>query len=150
LSHAKLETTTIYTKVAVFRQQQIQSPLDTLTGKASPAPSPQQIPLPRSPAPAPKPVGRMQILLRRRQGENAADVELSIFNDDRFIYLDGITVREPCRGFVTLQIPPLESWEKPMRWLTPQQRERVETPEFFQLVQAHVTRKYLAMKPVGP
>ncbi len=39
LGHMRLETTTVYTRVAVIRQQQIQSPLDTLTGK-KPASSP--------------------------------------------------------------------------------------------------------------
>lgn len=33
LGHARLETTTIYTKVAVIRQQQVQSPLGVLTAK---------------------------------------------------------------------------------------------------------------------
>ncbi len=146
LGHVRLETTTIYTKVAVIRQQQIQSPLDALTGKTRPCPSPQQIGLPRAPAPAAQPVGRMQLQVRRRQGEaTVADVELSIFNDDRFIYLDGIVVREPRPGWVTMEIPPLEKWEKPMRWLTPEQRERMQSPDFYQLLQTHVTRKYLAL-----
>ena len=145
LGHVRLETTTIYTKVAVIRQQQIQSPLDALTGKTRACPSPQQIGLPRSPAPVAQPVGRMQILVRRRPGEaTVADVELSIFNDDRFIYLEGIVVREPRPGFITMEIPPLEKWEKPMRWLTPEQRERMQSPDFYQLLQTHVTRKYLA------
>jgi hypothetical protein len=60
-----------------------------------------------------------------------ADVELSIFNDDGFIYLEGITVREPRPGGITLEIPPLEAWEERLRWLLPEQRERVETPESF-------------------
>ena len=150
LGHVRLETTTIYTKVAVIRQQQIQSPLDTLTGKTRPCPSPQQIGLPRAPAPVAKPVGRMQIQLRRRQGEaTVADVELSIFNDDRYIYLEGIVVREPRPGFVTMEIPPLEKWEKPMRWLLPEQRERIQSPDFYQLLQTHVTRKYLALTPTA-
>ena len=93
----------------------------------------------------------MQIRVRRRQGEaTVADVELSIFSDDRYIDLEGIVVREPRRGWITMEIPPLEKWERPMRWLLPEQRERIESPEFFQLVQAHVTRKYLALKPGGP
>ena len=120
LGHVRLETTTIYTKVAVIRQQQIQSPLDKLTGQTQPCASPQQIGLPRSPVPTPRPVGSMQIRVRRRQGEaTVADVELSIFTDDRYIYLDGIVVREPRPGWTTLEIPPLEKWEKPMRWLLP-------------------------------
>ena len=141
-----METTTIYTKVAVIRQQQIESPLDKLTGKTRPCPSPQQIGLPRAPAPIAKPVGRMQILVRRRKDEaTVADVELSIFTDDRYVDLDGIVVREPRPGWTTIEIPPLEKWEKPMRWLLPEQRERIQSPEFFQLLQAHVTRKYLAL-----
>ena len=32
-------------------------------------------------------------------------------------------------------------------WLLPEQRERVESPEFFQLLQQHVARRYLALKP---
>jgi site-specific recombinase XerD len=150
LGHVRLETTTIYTKVAVIRQQQIQSPLDKLTGNTQPCPSPQQIGLPRSPAPVAQPVGRMQILVRRRQGEAAvADVELSIFTDDRYIDLNGIVVREPRPGWTTIEIPPLEKWEKPMRWLLPEQRERIQSPDFFQLLQTHVTRKYLSLSPLA-
>lgn len=138
LGHAKLETTTIYTKVAVIRQQQIQSPLDVLNGRARPTSTP----------PARKPVGRMQIDVRLRPGEPAtADAEALIFSEDRYVHLDGIVVREPRPGWVTLQVPPLETWENRLRWLLPEQRERVETPEFFQLVQEHVTRRYLALKP---
>jgi hypothetical protein len=47
-----------------------------------------------------RPVGRLQILVRRCQGEaTMADVELSIFNDDRYIDLGGsiwrCRVRQP-------------------------------------------------------
>ena len=140
LGHARLETTTIYTKVAVIRQQQIQSPLDVLNGKARPAATP----------PAQKPVGRMQIDVRFRPGDpTTADAAAIIFSEDRYVHLDGIVVREPRPGWVTLQVPPLEAWESRLCWLLPEQRERVETPEFFQLVQQHVTRRYLALKPKG-
>ncbi len=134
-----------------IRQQQIQSPLDTLTGTTASCPSPQQIGLPRSPAHLPKPVGRMQIRVRRRPGEaTVADVELTINNDDRFIHLAGIIVREPRPGWVTLEVPPLEAWEKGLRWLRPEQRDRIESPDFFQLLQTHVARKYLAMQSAFP
>jgi len=105
---------------------------------------------PRSPAPVAQPVGRMQIRVRRRQGEaTVADVELSIFTDDRYIDLNGIVVREPRPGWTTIEIPPLEKWEKPMRWLLPEQRERIQSPDFFQLLQTHVTRKYLSLSPLA-
>jgi integrase/recombinase XerD len=128
--------------VAVFRQQQIQSPLDLLNGKARP------------PVPAPPsrpPVGRLQMHLRRRAGEPAvADVELEIINDDRFIPLGGIVVREPRPGWVTLEVPPLEAWEKGLRWLTPPQLEWIESPEFYKLIQEQATRRYLASKAKAP
>ncbi len=141
LGHAKLETATIYTKVAVIRQQQIQSPLDILNGKARPA----------TISPAQKPVGRMQIDVRlRADNSTTADAEVIIFSEDRYVHLDGIVVREPRPGWVTLEIPPLEAWEKQLCWLLPEQRERVESPEFFRLLQEHVTRRYQALKPNGP
>jgi hypothetical protein len=33
-----------------------------------------------------------------------------------------------------------------MRWLAPQQRERIVTAEFYQLLQEHVTRRFLAQR----
>ncbi len=91
-----METTTIYTKVAVIRQQQVQSPLDMLTGKPHP---------PR---------------------------------------------REPRPRWVTLEIPPLEAWQKPLSWLRPEQRERIASTDFYQLLQREITRRYLALKrPAG-
>ncbi len=48
-----------------------------------------------------------------------------------------------------MEIPPLEKWEKPMRWLVPEQQERMQSPDFYQLLQTHVTRKYLALRPAA-
>jgi len=93
----------------------------------------------------------MQIDLRLRPGESAtADAEAIIFSEDRYVHLDGIVVREPRPGWVTLEIPPLEAWENRLCWLLPEQRERVESSEFFRLLQEHVTRRYQAIKPKGP
>ena len=99
LGHVRLETTTIYTKVAVFRQQQIQSPLDTLNGKAPP----------QLLQPAPPSVGRMRIQLVPYENRPVAEVQLTIVRDDRYIRLEGIVVREPRPGWVTLEVPPLEA-----------------------------------------
>ena len=82
--------------------------------------------------------------------EKVADAEAIIFSDDRYVHLDGIVVCEPRPVWATLQVPPYESWENRLLWLLPEQRERVETPRFFQLIQQHVTRCYLALKPKGP
>jgi hypothetical protein len=45
-----------------------------------------------------------------------------------------------------MELPPLEAWQRPMLWLTPEQRERIEEANFYQLLQTHVTRKFLALK----
>ena len=89
-------------------------------------------------------MGRMQIEVRLRAGEQAADVKLKILSGDRYVQLNGIVVRQPRAGWVTLEVPPLEAWQEPFLWLTPPQRERIESPEFYKLLQEHVGRRYLA------
>ncbi|NUQ63182.1 MAG: hypothetical protein HUU20_11950 [Pirellulales bacterium] len=65
--------------------------------------------------------------------------------------LKGIVVREPRPGLVMREVPALEAWEKPHCGVTAAQRERIESPEFYALVQEHVTRRYLAWKKsAGP
>ena len=93
----------------------------------------------------------MQIDVRLRPGDpTTADAEAIIFSEDRYVHLDGIVVREPRPGRVTPEAPPLEAWETRLLWLLPEQRERVESPEFYQLLQTHMTRRYLALKPKEP
>ncbi|NUQ62853.1 MAG: tyrosine-type recombinase/integrase [Pirellulales bacterium] len=149
LGHKRLDTTKIYTRVAVFRHQEIRSPLDVLRGTTA-APPARALPGPQPPSR--RPVGRMQIDLQPSKAEaGAANVTLSIQNEDRFVLLKGIVVREPRPGWVTLEVPPLEAWEKPLCGLTAAQRQRIESPEFYALVQEHVTRRYLAWKKsAGP
>jgi hypothetical protein len=47
---------------------------------------------------------------------------------------------------VALELPSLETWEKSLRWLKREQRERIEAPGFYQLLQEHMTRRYLALR----
>ena len=53
--------------------------------------------------------------------------------------------REVRRGWVNLDIPPLEQWEESMRWLSRQQRERMEEPEFYELLQREIPRRLLQL-----
>jgi hypothetical protein len=62
------------------------------------------------------------------------------------VCLEGILVREPRPGWITLEVPALEVWEQPLRGLAREQRERIESPEFFKLLQDQIGRRYLAMK----
>ena len=45
---------------------------------------------------------------------------------------------------LTLDVPPLERWEEPMRWLTPEQKTRIESAESYELLQREVARRFLA------
>ncbi len=153
LGHVHLETTRLYTKVAVVKQRQVDSPLDMLTGcrrsrtnKPKPTIDPRAIGLPISPG-APRSVGRLRIDLQRRSTDAeavpVADVTLTIVTDPKPIHLTGIVVREPRPGWLTLDVPPLERWEEPMRWLTPEQKTRIESAEFYELLQREVARRFL-------
>ena len=71
-----------------------------------------------------------------------ANVALTITSNDRPVKLDGIIVKEQRRGWVTLDVPPLEAWDEPLRWATRQQRERIESPEFYQWLQATIGQRF--------
>ncbi len=47
---------------------------------------------------------------------------------------------------MTLEVPPLEAWEQPLRWVTPVERERIESPQFYRSLEHHLTAKFLAQK----
>ena len=60
------------------------------------------------------------------------------------VQLSGIVVKESRLGWLSLDLPALEMWEEPLKRLSVQQRERIESPEFYQLLQREVTRRFLA------
>ena len=134
LGHARLETTTIYTKVTP--RQETKSPLDVIREHQQ-----QQVQKRQE-----RPLGRLRIDFRRNGERDAANVDLTVVTKTSSVRLPGIVAREVRKGWVTLEIPPLEHWEEPMRWLNPPERERVESPRFFQVLQEHVPRRYLDWK----
>jgi len=139
LGHVRLETTTIYVKVARPGEKGTPSPLDKLYHVA-----------PQSSA---KPVGRLKIHFQQQPSESKgcrrAKVTLAIHSRSRPIYFTGILASEVRPGYVTLQIPPLESWEEPMRWLNRDQRERFEEPELYETLQREISARLLRL-PAEP
>ncbi|HJN66479.1 MAG: tyrosine-type recombinase/integrase [Pirellulales bacterium] len=133
LGHVRLETTRLYTHVAGLSERQVRSPLDVLTMNGEQRSLVQ-------------PVGRMRLQLSKTADPCSAAVELTILTDTRHVTLGGITVREARPGWVTLELPPSERWEEPLRWLTRQEHDRVESPEFYALLQRHATARYLAWR----
>ncbi len=138
LGHVHLETTTIYVRVAKPTDgQAVVSPLDVMTRKQN---SRSQAVRPRTPS-----VGRLRIHLKPEPGEKpgfrSAKVTLSIQTDARPVYLTGIVANEVRRDWVNLEIPPLEHWEEPLRWLAQRQRERIGEPSFYELLQREIPRR---------
>jgi site-specific recombinase XerD len=139
LGHAKLETTTIYTRVAVLRENRVTSPLDVLTGASS------QVVTTEKP---PQQVGCMALAVTPRptaaDEPRAADATVTIMNDPP-VKLDGIVLSLSRPGWVSLELPPLEIWEQHVRWLTQQQRERITSPDFYQHLQKQLGDRFLRL-----
>lgn len=138
LGHVRLETTTIYVRVARPADgKAIPSPLDVMRGSRNEGPGSRE-----------RPVGRLKIHLRPNEpderGLRSGRVTLGIGAGPRPVYLTGIVAREVRRGWVSLEIPPLETWEEPLRWLRPEQRERIEDARFFEMLQREVPRRLLS------
>lgn len=150
LGHVRLETTKIYTKLATPKRENMQSPLDVLTGESG---NHQPGATTASTKALPS-VGRMQIHMRLAPDSTPqqpnAQVTLQITTDTRPIYLTGIVVHEPRPGWQTLEVPPLEEWEEALRWLTPAQKTRIEMPEFYQMLEGYIRPRFLALKGEQP
>ena len=68
-------------------------------------------------------------------------------NDPQPVKLAGIVVREARPGWLTLDVPPLEHWGEPMKWLTPEQKTRIESAEFYEMLQGEITRRLVSLPP---
>ena len=98
LRHVWLESATIFVKVT--------SPLDLLYRvRESPRP------------PQPKnSVGKVRLHFQEQPDEErSSTVTYEIDTPERPVYFTGNRVQESRPGFLTLQIPPLEAWEEPLR-----------------------------------
>lgn len=147
LGHLQLQTTTLYTKLAVLKGERATSPLDllnapgdlpsappTLTETALVAPRPR----PQLPRPA-SPVGRMRVRLERDEAGARVTV---VVRADPDVVLEGIRVAEPRPGFLTLSLPPLEEWAEGLSWLPPETRERIEEGAFYEQLLAAIRARW--------
>lgn len=135
LGHVRLETTTLYTKVAVISATRAKSPLDLLINP------------PESPAPKARPltVGRMRLEVRPQSSGASPSAEATvIICGEPEVRLEGIVVRAPRPGWIAVDVPPLEAWEEPLRWLSREQRERVESPAFYEQLRDELGKRLLS------
>ena len=144
LGHMRLETTTIYVKVAKPTDDRAEpSPLDKLYHTA---------PRNSSPKRRRSDVGRLRMHFLQQATEpncRCAKVTLSVSKGERPIYFTGIMAREVRPGYVTLDIPPLEQWAEPLSWLSRAQRERFEETEFYEMLQREISTR-LCQLPLTP
>ena len=95
----------------------------------------------------PASVGKLRLDVRQRSGATVptADVTVTITGSST-VELGDIVVHESRPGWITLDLPPLEKWREPLKWLTPPQRERVQSPEFYALLQDRIGQRFLAQR----
>ena len=74
-----------------------------------------------------------------------ADVTIVILGNQEPVRLQGVVVQEARPGWITLEIPPTEAWEEPLSVLSSSQRQRIESPEFYETLQRHIGRGFLAL-----
>lgn len=141
LEQINFETTTIYTKVAApnrpsVADPSVAGPSARVLGQAT-----------ASVAALSKPVGRMRLELSPRddRDELAADATIIIESEPRPVRLAGIVVRESRPGWIALDLPPLEAWQPQLRWLRPEQRQRIESPAFYDCLRQRLGDRFLTL-----
>ena len=138
LGHVRLDTTTIYVKVArPSDPAAMTSPLDKLAGQQ------------RTQAACPR-VGSLRIRLDPQPSENGlrrALATLLIRGARESVELAGIGVREIRPGWVTLEIPPFETWQATLSRLTTAEQQRIAEPAFFEILQHELPRRLLQQPP---
>jgi hypothetical protein len=143
LGHVRLETTKIYTKVAVLKDEMAVSPLDQLLRRESETSSPKKSKRTS--------VGRLRIEVgpheKTASEATSADVRVSILSATKPVLLDGIVVSEGRPGWLEFSLPPEEAWQDGLRQLTAQQRERIESPEFYELLQREIGKRFFTLHP---
>ena len=144
LGHTNLETTSLYTKVAVTTTSSVNSPLDSLNQTDA------QYPRQAKTAPAGKStssVGSLRIHVEElpdATGIHRVAVHVRLLNvsdNAEFVSLPGITVCQPRPGWINVRIPAAEQWQPALSRLNRTQVKRIEAPEFFELLQQEITRR---------
>jgi site-specific recombinase XerD len=178
LGHARLETTRIYLHVARPQKLAILSPLDRIVGRAAlpaaagdPAECPRRptgsapaalasaLPGPGSAFPAAlsarhRPAARRLSIslgpLHDREGVPTCKLAIHLQTTSATIDLLGAYVLEPRAGWVALDLPLLDFWEPQLRRLSAEDRQRVESAEFYELLRTHVGPRFLALRTQSP
>lgn len=74
------------------------------------------------------------------------DVRMIIDKQPQPVVFEGIVVREQRPGWLTIDVPRIESWMQQRRQLTEVQRERMDSAEFYELPRQRITCRVMALK----
>ena len=134
LGHVRLETTTIYTRVAVPKEHAVASPLDRIETTA--------------PLPPKQSVGGLQITLKNHS-QNAATFAVKICSNfsAATVLLEEVILEKHGPGWISMQLPASEHWQHQLGSLDRQCRERVESAQFYQSLQKTLTGKFQQLIP---
>jgi site-specific recombinase XerD len=140
LGHLRLETTTIYTKLAVLRGERATSPLDVLAQRNAQT----SLPAPSSSSSSSSSVGRMGIsLVMKGAGSSRWGEVTLVVRGEPEVTLGGIVVREPRRGFLALELPPLEDWAPTLSFVDDAVRARFEEAEFYESLRGAIAQRWM-------
>ena len=144
LGHFRLETTTLYTRLAQFRREDGESPIDVLAGAPTEAPAvsvgstevAKQI----------APVGRMGIEMNPTSDARGrmAEVRLIIRGEPEVV-LSGIVLREPRPGYLTIDLPPVDEWDGPLSFCAEPVRRRLSSATFYEQLRDALGVKWTAV-----
>ena len=92
------------------------------------------------------PVGELRLQMRKDPDPKSDEtqVTIQIVGNEKPDFLLGIRARMSRPGFVTLEIPPLESWQPVLDRLPQQQVDRIIAPSFYELLQTQITARLIA------
>jgi site-specific recombinase XerD len=142
LGHLRLETTTLYTRLAVPREGAVRSPLDLLHDSRDAAARGLVRPATTTTTP-----GRMRLgLVLRAEGGADVAVELADSSGGPTVRLSGIVVHEPRPGFFSLHLPPLEDWAPALSFLDDELRARVDDVGFYERLRDAVVARFVEVR----
>lgn len=143
LGHVRLETTTIYTRVAKLGNGQMVSPVDQLPSTTRPTPS--EADSNKSSAVERKFPATCSIRLEMLK-ERHADAKFGLRMNDHHLVLRGIQVKEHANGWVELELPLLEEWHEQLRLVPNDLRNRFTGQDFFERMRLRIIDRFVVVR----
>jgi integrase/recombinase XerD len=134
LGHVRLETTTLYTHVAVIERRRVESPLDAMV-RSSPSTTEHSVGSLGLECTGPYVAGGVRTLDARLVVRDDSGKQLAV--------LPGVRVREVRPGWAAVELPALELWEEELRQLSDEQRARFERAELYERLRVVLSERLL-------